>query len=321
MPGDVDPSNGFVVTANHRPTPDGSGPNLGVDWADGLRAQRIADGLAATTSWDIESTARLQLDQRSLQWQEVRDAVLAVDPGDPVSRQALDLLAEWDGVVEPSSVAATVFEVLMARIDARDVADFAPSAGRFILGADLSGLGMPNLHAFRRAGRLSRLLREGGPGRPPERWNRLLTNALTDTVRILSDRQGPTSRWSMGEARPLVLEHPAGRIGPLARVFNIGPIEFGGDTNTVAQAAVHPLDPLSNPLVIPSLRCVIDVGDFGRSTFSMPGGQSGNPLSPHYSDLLTPWLAGQGVPIHWHSDDVVRAAVCELKLVPEATPR
>ena len=322
MPGVADPPAGFVVSANHRPAPEGPGPFLGVDWADGLRAARIAERLAEWREWDIESTARLQLDELSVQWREVRDAVLAIRPLDAASSRALVLLERWDGTVGPDSAAAAVFEVLMARIDALDVADHAPRAGRFILGADISGLGVPNLLAFRRAGRLSRLLRDGGPGRPPDQWERLLSRALAGAVRELTERMGPDSdRWAWGAARPLVLEHPVGRIGPLGDVFNVGPIPFGGDTNTVSQAAVSTLDPLSPPMVVASLRCVIDVGEFGCSVYSMPGGQSGNPLSPHYRDLLGPWLAGEGVPIAWSGGQVERAAVSSITLLPSSGPR
>lgn len=30
---------------------------------------------------------------------------------------------------------------------------------------------------------------------------------------------------------------------------------------------------------------------------ALPGGQSGNPLSPHYDDLLAVWRRGEGVPL------------------------
>jgi penicillin amidase len=87
-------------------------------------------------------------------------------------------------------------------------------------------------------------------------------------------------------------------VRPLLRaIFSLGPIEVGGDTNTVVQMAVDPFDPTVSPLFAPSLRAVIDVGRWSASRFSLPGGQSGNPLSPHYADLLSLWVRGEGVPI------------------------
>ena len=50
--------------------------------------------------------------------------------------------------------------------------------------------------------------------------------------------------------------------------------------------------------------------------FSLPGGQSGNPLSPHYTDLLPFWLEGRGVPIPWTREAVESATVETLLINP-----
>src|SRR5207247_3668097 len=67
-------------------------------------------------------------------------------------------------------------------------------------------------------------------------------------------------------------------------------------SNTVAQASVEPLDPLMNCPNLVSLRVVIDVGAWSESRFALPGGQSGNPASRHYSDQFPHWQSGAGVP-------------------------
>ncbi len=312
MPGAADPDAGYLVSANHRPVSEGAGPFLGVDWADGLRAARIGQRLSADREWDIAGTAGLQMDQFAVQWGEVHEAVLSIKPGNQASRDALALLAEWDGVMGDDSGAAAIFELLLAEIDRRDVAARAPRAGRFVLGADIGGLGQPNLLVFRRAGRLSRLLRQ-----PPDKWQALLSESLQSVVEKLAALAGADSKnWGWGRLRPLTLEHPVGRKWPLGGIFNIGPVPFGGDTNTVAQAAVDPLDPLATPLVIPSLRCAMDVGDFDNSTFALPSGQSGDPLSAHYSDMFALWLRGEGVPIPSSADGVLQATVSTLTLAP-----
>jgi penicillin amidase len=76
------------------------------------------------------------------------------------------------------------------------------------------------------------------------------------------------------------------------------------------------LDPTENPHQIASLRMVIDVGAWGRSRFALPGGQSGNPLSPHYADQLPLWQCGDGVPIAWTEDEVRQATRQTLRLLP-----
>jgi penicillin amidase len=121
--------------------------------------------------------------------------------------------------------------------------------------------------------------------------------------------------------RPLVLRHPfarrPGRLGVmLASIFNLGPVPCGGDCDVINQAAALPLAPLAPSDNIPSLRAVFDVGAWQNSRFVMPGGQSGNPFSPHYGDLFELWQRGEGVPIAFAPQEVRAATVATLELIP-----
>jgi penicillin amidase len=91
-------------------------------------------------------------------------------------------------------------------------------------------------------------------------------------------------------------------------------VSIGGDANTPAQAGVLPLSPLAKPAAIANQRTVIDLGDPERSRFVLAGGQSGNPLSPHYEDLFGHWQRGEGVPIAWSRSAVETARVDRLVL-------
>ena len=102
----------------------------------------------------------------------------------------------------------------------------------------------------------------------------------------------------------------------LAPIFNRGPYPIGGDTNTVLQTAVDPLDLAAPPRFIPSLRMVVDVGEWDEARFVLPGGQSGNPLSPHYDDQLRYWLRGESLPMAFSDEAVDRATLSTLRLAP-----
>jgi penicillin amidase len=108
-------------------------------------------------------------------------------------------------------------------------------------------------------------------------------------------------------------------IPRLAPALNLGPVPLGGDANTPAQAASGPLDPTANPGFIANTRAVVDLGDLEASRFVLAGGQSGNPLSPHYDDLFELWLGGEGVSIAWTDEAVVAATVETLRLEPAQT--
>ena len=58
----------------------------------------------------------------------------------------------------------------------------------------------------------------------------------------------------------------------------------------------------------------IDVGEWANSRFVLAGGQSGNPFSPHYADMLPIWQQGEGVPIAFTAGEVHKATVSELRL-------
>jgi penicillin amidase len=317
MPHVADPSCGFVVTSNAKPVKDDDGPFLGVDWIDGYRQGRITEQLAARRDWDVSTTQRLQMDTLSIPWREVRDMVLAVPPMDADSERGLALLRSWDGVVAGESPAAAVFVRFMAEMSRRTVAVKAPNSAAWALGKSDTPIVEYTVFVLRRSGHLSRLLREQPEGWFPGGWQAEMAEALAATVRNLQTRHGNDMRsWAWGKVRPLVLKHRVGQRKPLDKVFNRGPFPVGGDADTVAQASYDPLDPYGNPLFLASLRMVINVGNWEGSRFSLPGGQSGNPLSRHYDDLLYHWLRGNGVPIAWSSEDVARAARQTLRLTP-----
>ena len=112
------------------------------------------------------------------------------------------------------------------------------------------------------------------------------------------------------------MRHPLGRRRPLDRLYNLGPLPCGGDTHTVAQAGADLVDPFSGVLANASLRMAIDVGAWDNSRYALPGGQSGNPLSPHYDDQLALWKEGEGAPIAWAQERVEEAGQAVLRLYP-----
>jgi penicillin amidase len=104
---------------------------------------------------------------------------------------------------------------------------------------------------------------------------------------------------------------------PLDRVFNRGPFPIGGDTDTVCQTAIGPDDPYDNKLSAPSFRQIVDLGDLSRSVAMHPPGQSGHLASPHYDDLIEPWLKGEYYPMLWTREQVEDGAVARLRLTGE----
>lgn len=317
MPHAADPPQGFLATANSAP-PGGDGPYLGSDWLDPYRYRRIVEALSSKERWTAAESAALQLDVASMVWREVRPVLTSLEVSDPDAALAMRLLKEWDGEMAAASPAATVFEAFLAAMDRRAVSRKVKGALDEALGRGSLPLAFTTTFGMRFAGRIAWLLRERPAGWFDGPWEREMEACLAEVIRELGERFGPEPKnWAWGKVRPLVLAHPAGR-GILGRVFNRGPYAVGGDTNTVAQAGVNPLNPLGGVTAIASLRAVIEVGAWDEARFVLPGGQSGNPLSPHYDDMLALWLKGESIVLPWSDEAVEKSVRTTLRLDPAA---
>jgi penicillin G amidase len=201
--------------------------------------------------------------------------------------------------------------VLVGELAERAARAAAPTAWRWAIGAGVGDAVPRTTFGARVTSQVVAALRHSADRAA------LVEGALATSVERLRRRAGPDpSGWAWGTVRPLQLRHALGAQRPLDRVFDLGPMSVGGDTNTAAQAGVSPLDPFANPAAIPNQRTVVDLGDPDRSRYVLAGGQSGNPLSRHYADLLALWLRGEGVPIAWSPDAVAAAVVDRLRLEP-----
>jgi penicillin amidase len=319
MPTATDPDPGFVVAANNAPVAHGDHPFLGSDFLDGWRAGAIVQALAARADWDPDTTRALQQDTRSLPWEEVRDVLLAVPPDGEDGRLARDLLRRWDGQVAADSPAAAVYELALATLACRVVEAAAPVSAAMVLGTSTIPQLQPHaIVGLRRIAHLVALLREQPDGWFDDGWEPVVAEALAGAVRRLRELRGPgIDGWGWGHVRPLVFRHRVGASGRLlAAVFDRGPFPHGGDTTTIPQASVPPLDPTGNPVAVASLRMVVEAGDWSRARWVLAGGQSGNPVSPHYDDQLDVWRRGGGIPIPWTEAEVAAATRDELRLYP-----
>ena len=319
MPHTTNPDPGFVASANNQPLPSGRGPFLGVDWLDGYRASRIVEIVDAKDDWDIEDTAQAQLDTVSIPWREMRDVVLAIEPSTTEAEQALALLSDWDGAVEIDSTGATVFEFFLKEMVQRIAMAKAPRSWKWAIGRSETPVHSLTLLSGRRVGHLVNLLRNR-----PDDWSdipfaKLIDDSLFTAITELRNRFGnDPNGWRWGHIRPLTLKHPVGRSRWLAPIYNFPPVPCPGDTNTVFQTGADPRNPGAGPLVCPSMRMVLDVGNWDENLFALPGGQSGNPLSPHYDDQFDLWVQGKGITIPWSPKEVERLTVSTLTLSPES---
>ena len=322
LPWSCNPSEGFVCCANNKPVADAPGSVfLGHDFLDGFRQRRISEQLTARNDWNVERMTALQLDVQSLPFADVREVLLALTPTTADAAHALRILKDWDGRVASDSIGASVYELFVGALNRRVCELKAPNSFMYAAGKGVMKLIPGTCLNARRAGFVARLICEQPPGYVAQ-WDAELLAALGEAVATLTEKFGPDrTAWTWGSIRTLTLRHRFGDKKPLDAVFNVGPLPGYGDGTTVNQAGFEFWNPLRHSTVTAHLRSVMDIGNWGASRFVVLGGQSGNPLSSHYADMVPLHQRGEGVPVHWLDDDVRRHAVHTLTLVPGMAAR
>jgi len=89
-----------------------------------------------------------------------------------------------------------------------------------------------------------------------------------------------------------------------------------GDAHT-PNAATH--NPKFEHTIGATYRHVFDLADWDKGLATSAPGQSGQPGSPHYSDMLSLWQKGEYFPLAFSRDKVEHVSRHRLKLQP-ATP-
>ncbi len=311
MPFVEDPPEGFFATANNRPVQKEGGPFLGEDFLDHYRHQVIVEELASREKWDLASAASVQMSVKSIPWREAREVIIGL--ADSSLRYRFEA---WDGRIAADSWPAAIFEIFLAWMAKKVAEAKAPKAWEWVAGKGSSILNPFGFFGYRRMAHLIELMKRQPPGWFEEGWQEairlILVEAEVDLLSITDVIRKPN--W--GKLRPLTLQHMLMGHSPLRSAFNLGPFPIGGDEHTPNHASVMPLDPLGPVKSLPNLRATIDVGEWANSRFVLAGGQSGNPFSPHYADLLPLWQKGNGVPIAFTPEEMRTAAVTELRLSP-----
>jgi penicillin amidase len=103
-----------------------------------------------------------------------------------------------------------------------------------------------------------------------------------------------------GKMHKLTLEHPFSKSKFLKYAVNLGPFETGGNNTTINNGEWNINNPY-NQVIGASMRIISDFGsDYIYS--SLPGGISGDPMHPNYSDQLQIWLNGGYVRLNFYQN-------------------
>jgi penicillin amidase len=107
-------------------------------------------------------------------------------------------------------------------------------------------------------------------------------------------------------------EHPLANSAARREVFNRGPVGRGGDGYTPNATGGSGFSQGSGA----SYRHILDLEDWDRSVFTSTPGQSGQPGSPHYDDLLQLWANHEYAPLVFSREAVEQNTSQKLILSP-----
>lgn len=326
LPHAFNPPSGQIVTANNKPVGDQYPYNLGNDWLAGYRAHRIAELLGDRTGLTVEEFQIMQRDLRSLPGLQAARALCTLDGVDEWERAIVSQAASWDCILSADSVGGCVCLVFQHRL-LRAV--FGPILGdltELYLGTGASANVPINGFLSRSLPLLYRLLeqRDDGwfarMGAPNTSWDSALREALSSAATLLRQRLGPdVSTWRWGRINAVRFNHALGSRLPLDRLFNRGPVEMGGDDNTVAAALV----PIHNPHryggMAASYRQIVDLANLGNAISMHTTGQSGHASAEHYDTMIQPWRTFRYHPMSLAVGDVRRELGGSLVLEASAS--
>jgi penicillin amidase len=311
LPASDDPERGWLATANNQIVPssrfptsynnDASSPNRFLRIARRLQSGSGSGGLTAETS------AAIQMDIRYEHWASLRreleaDFCAHREPLNPDAlEEARSQLCAWDGAMDADSVAATLYTLLTNAALDRALADELPGDSgdevwRYAQSLLQFEANVAWLWTRPEAAAVWNDVRTG----ETETRSDILEAALADAVALASRRWGTDpDRWTWGSVRPFQLRHLfASKGGALGMLFNSHSMPISGGTETPFKQQFPRVDREHMVSAVgPVVRFTVDMADPWAATYSLAGGESGWPRSPHYADLLDDWLVGRGRPL------------------------
>ncbi|HUE85494.1 MAG TPA: penicillin acylase family protein [Vicinamibacterales bacterium] len=309
LPHEVNPSRGFLATANHYLFPNDYPwrDALHYTWADPYRASRITEILGSGRLFSVAETASVQNDNLSLPARALvpllRDLSLPSGP----AAQARSVLTTWNSVMDKDSVAAGVYAMWQRRLLSNTRERLLPPALR---GTNNSLITLKRvidaLHAP-----------DGRFGEHPTRArDALIAASLDEAVAELTRRFGPDMQnWKYGQDgfHHALIRHPlSGVVNAETRArLSVGPLPRGGDGSTISATGNG-----DNQTGGGSFKIIVDTENWDNSIGINTPGQAGNPDDPHYRDLFELWARGKYFTLAYSRAKVESVRGSTLRLEP-----
>jgi penicillin amidase len=291
----LNPADGILWTANNRPVGGEAYGRLGDGGYDeGPRARQLRDDLRELVRSGKQAVPAdlfaIQLDDRALfleRWHRFFLATLDDEAvaQKPARAEIRDALQHWTGRAGIEAVAYRLVRAFRGHVAQRAFAPFSAGArenyARFSYRSFLYEDALWTLVHDQPA----RLL---NPDHPT--WRSLLLAAADDVLADVEQTGLSAAHFTWGARNTLAMQHPFGRFlpGPVARLLDMPAQPLPGDSD---------MPRVQGPTHGQSERLVVSPGHEDQGIFTMPGGQSGHPLSPYDRAGHAAWAGGEARPL------------------------
>lgn len=286
LPQVENPPSGRLVNANNAVV----GPDyphlISADWPEPLRARRIEALLDGGGPFSPADAVAQQMDVRSTAADDLLPLMLAVTPATRQGEQAVALLKGWDRRMDRNRPEPLIFAAWQRELS------------RALFAGPLGPLLNESLWQNARLVQDTLTVNTHWCGPAPDACAAVLAASLDRALEGLSARHGADpAAWRWGDAHRAVLNHRLLSLVPGVRdLFDLS-IPSDGGNDTVNRGS-HTLSRDDAPFAHghgAGLRAVYDLSDLDRSRFIIATGQSGNPLSPYWGNMVHRWRDGGSV--------------------------
>jgi penicillin amidase len=216
--------------------------------------------------------------------------------------EAISMLRNWDFRLTAESPAAALFQVWVDHY-------LGPAVVRLRAPPEVAKL----------IGDIDSLALFAALEQPAARNQRdqLFAGTLRAAIAEMEQKQGTNwLQWSWGKLHTIEFNHPLGNVvdAETAKLWHLAPRPRAGGAFTV-NANSYP----SATMKVTggaSFRMALDVGNWDAAlAFNVPG-QSGDPRSPHYSDLFELWAKDTPFPLLYSRPAIEKATELKVQLTP-----
>ncbi len=311
LPHGLDPPGGHFANANNKVTPPGYPYAITEDgWDAPYRVARISERLAAMPHATLGEFAKLQADSVSLAARDLLPLLAASAPADDAAKAVIERMRAWDGTMARGRAEPLIFAAWLRELN------------RVLFAAKL-GTEFPEFW-----GQRADLIRSvfaahpewcaRGAPRPADCAARS-AEALSRALAWLGQRFGGSpASWRWGAAHEATFRNRVLERVPLIGPLLNGRIPADGGAYTINRGGFQVANEASPFADIhgAGYRALYDLAALDRSRFMIATGQSGNPFSSHFKDLLRRWRDFDYLALAGGRDEILKGGGSLLTLAP-----